>query len=384
MASIQLTTWKDVLDHLLDWLGANPSAEALRDCRRASLAAQREVTTSNNWVYYYTRGRMVTVAPQNVGTAQYTNSTRTVTLTGATWPSWALYGCVVLNNITYQVASVTDSTDLVLSVNSNPGADIPAGATYAIYRDTYPLPVDCRSIDCFKLVNLIWMLDYEHPSMWLQRQQIYRGQATPRLYTMRGDPHYQGTMAASFFPAPDNIYTLDYIYQRRPRQLIFDNVSAGTVSVTSLSTSVTGVGTNWDSRLVGSIFRTSQDGINLPTNYAGTNPARYERVVAAVNSTTSLTLDASVDTSYSGVKYLISDPLDIEDGAMLTAVLRCAEWQLAQSRSKKDRELAMQEWNRALILAREADSRNFAESAAGTRRNYPFRLAYFPSGPDVS
>lgn len=388
MASLQMTTWKDIIDHVVDWLGANPSAEAYRDARRASLSAMRDLATAHSWTVYYTRGRLDTVAPQNTGTIQYQHSTgsspRLVTLSDDTWPSWAAQGSLVINSITYQVATRLSDTTITLTSSSNPGTDVAAGATYALYRDTYPLPIDCQSIDQMTLVNLVWLLAYEHPGTWIQRQQIYRGQATPRFYTLRGDPHYQGALAVSFFPAPDAVYHMDYIYKRLPRQLKFDAVLAGKVTLTNGSASVTGTGTAWDSRMVGSVFRASADTQNLPTNYAGAWPYRYERIVVDVVSATELTLDAVVDSTLTGVKYVISDPVDIEPGAMLTCLLRGSEFQTATSRTKKDREEARMAYERALLLAREADARNFGESAAGVRRPYPYRLAYMPGGPDVS
>jgi hypothetical protein len=388
MPSIAFSTYKDLVDHVEDWLGANPSAEARRDARRAALQAYRNLGNEHRWTYYYARGRMNTVAPYVTGTIQYQHTggavSRLVTLTDGTWPDWAGNAYLVLGIVTYQVGALLSGTQLQLTEISNPGADVAAGTSYTLYRDTFPLPTDCLAIDRMMLVNYAWQLHYEKPGRWLERQRIYRGQATPRTYSIFGDPHYFGTLSVGFFPAPDNAYGLDFIYQRRPRPLLIEAYSAGTVVATVGSTSLVGSGTNWGCNMVGSSLRLSSDNVSLPTALWGSNPYAVERVVTAVTSPTALVVDEMMPATVGPVKYVISDPADIEDGAMSTALLRGCEFQAAMARHMKDRPEAASAYRDALILAREADSRNFSEAVAGQRAAYPFRLAYFPTGPDIS
>lgn len=388
MAALSMTTWKDLIDHLIDWTGSNPGGDATRDARRASLSALRELGSMARWSYYYQRGRMNSVAPYSTGTAAYDHTggafERMLTLTSGTWPAWASFGSLVIANVIYEVADRKSDTVVTLTSASNPGDDLASGTGYAIYRDTFPLPTDCLAIDMMVLVNYAWVMGSEHPTSWLQRQQIYRGQALPRVYCIRGDPNYIGTMAVSFFPAPDAAYNFDYIYQRRPRPLLIDEYAAGSVTTSSGSATLTGVGTSWTSRMVGSVARVSSSQSLSPTGLSGSNPYRFERIITAVGSPTSITLDDSVDEAYTRVKYSISDPVDIEEGAMLTALLRGCEYQMAVARHMKDRQEEETAWLRSLIQAREADSRNFSEDHAGARHPFPYRLANFPAGPDVS
>lgn len=381
---LKLTTYRDMIDHVLDYLGANPDASATRDARRAIQNAYRDLASRHHWSYYYTRGRLGTVAPYSTGTINYTQATRTVTLSDGVFPSWASQGVLVITNVAYEIATNPSNTTLVLTQHSNPGTDLAAGTTYSMYQDTYPLPVDCQAIDRMILVNNAFAMWYEHPSAWLERQRIYRGPAVPRSYTIRGSPNYFGSLAISFFPPPDAIYQFDFIYQRRPRPLLRDAVFAGTVTFGTGTTTLDGDGTAWDSGLVGSVVRISGDNINLPTGLAGSYPALFERIVTAVGDASTLTVDAAFDQTLGPVKYLISDPVDMEELAMLTALQRGVEFQVATSRNQEVRRQAQADYTKALIEAMEADSRNMAIEQAGPQKQYPYRLANFPRGADVS
>lgn len=382
MARIRLTTYQDLLDHLVDYVGSSTSDETVRFARRAVQDAYNHFPALHNWTYLYSRGRVTTVAPQTTGTITYTNSTLTVLLTGATWPSWVLQGVVVINNIPYSIATNPSSTTITLSATVNPGADVAAGSTYTLYQDVYSLPTDFTRCDEVVNVNYGLRLSFEHPSSWLEFQRIYRGPATPRIYAITGSPLYYGTMAMRFFPPPDNIYFMDFIYKRRPRILSIVNVNAGTATTTSGSTTVTGAGTSWDSSMIGCSIRFSQQGVNIvPTGPSGEQPFYLERIITAVASTTSLTVD--LDPAYTGstLSYAISDPIDIEEGAMLNFMLRLCEKQTRIARRIKSNPEEIADFQAAKMEAMEADSRSSQRQVVGGG-GYPRRLRDFPSGAD--
>lgn len=399
MPAINLTTYKDLTEHLLDFMGANPGGDAARDARRAACGGLTCLARSSLWQYYITRGRIATVAPQNTGTVQFQASSGSypnlLTLTGSTWPDWAGQGTVILPatnvlnsstaSVCYQVVSRINSTQIQLSTNSNPGVDLPSGTTYTLYRDTYPLPIDCTTLDRCMLVGYAVTLDYEHPGQWLTRQQIYRGPATPRFYTVRGDADYLGVMSLSFFPPPDNTYEVEFMYNRQPRALKVEAYTAGKVSISIGSNTLTGVGTKWDAnRHTGTIVRLSGDGVSSPTSDVGSNPAALERVVMQVVSPTSLLLDNVAPATYTNVLHMISDAADIEPLAMRLALLRASEYQLGVARNRRDRDMLEKAWVEELLRAREADSRNFSLQSPRGYRSFPTRLADFPRGGDVS
>jgi hypothetical protein len=396
MAFFPLTTYKDLKIHVIDFLGGNPGGDVSRDARRAVQNGYRDLGAASNWAYYYMRGRINTVAPYNTGTIAYTNATRTVTLTGGTWPSWAQYGVLVIGavttgppaqqtgNVLYQVAANPTNTTLVLTNQTNPGIDIPAGTTFTLIQDTYPLPTDCMSADRMILVNNAYALQYEHVGLWLERQRIFHGPAMPRFYTFRGDISFYNAMAVSFFPAPDSAYPIDFIYKRRPRPLTVEDYNTGTASCVMGMTGLAGVGTAWTADMVGSVVRLSADGLNLPDGIVGSNPYAQARVIVGWSSATSLTVDQPWSQTLTGVKHVVSDPADVEDGAMLTGLFRSIEYQISMTRAQKRIADTQKLWQQALIFARESDSRNFALESSGGRPAYPYRLAQMPRGPDVS
>jgi hypothetical protein len=386
MARAQLYTFKDLTEHARDYLGANASGSAGRDCRRAALTALRALASNSRWTYYFDIWRVVTNAPYSTGTVVYDHTggayERVVTLTGGTWPAWAPLGRIAINSIKYDIAARKSATELTLSVNNNPGEDV-ASTTFTLDRDTYPLPVDFLSLGVVTLANRATLLGFEHPSQWLERQQLYRTPSIPRTYTIRSDPNYQNTLAVSFFPSPDQAYSVDAVYQRTARQLNIEEYADGTVTTGIGSATVTGSGTAWTSRMAGSVFRVTDSRTDIPTGRDGDNPPLYERVIASVESATSLTLDDVIDETLTAVKYSISDPVDVETSAMLTALLRGVESQLGKSRRMADRDELEAEYNRALILAREADSRSFQDARAGEFLSYRMRMADMPMGPDA-
>ncbi len=370
MPAIQLTTWSDLLDHLVDWCGANPAAEVRRDARRASLNAMRDFSTAARWSYYYQLGRIVTSAPYSTGTVEYDHtggsSERLMTLTDGVWPSWAALGSVVIDNVRYDVATRLSDTTVTLASSTNPGADVAAGESYTLIRDTYPMPINLNSIGMLILVGRSIVLEMDHPNTWLERQRIFHGVSEPRTYTITGSPDHVSGMALRLWPPPDDAHQMDLVYMRHPRQLKVDLVNAGKASLSSGSAAVTGSGaTAWSSRLVGSVFRVGVDPTKPATGWVGENPPQAERIVTAVSSTTQLTLDETVSFTAGSAYYSISDPVDVEPGAMLTGLLRCCEHQMSQARHMKDRAEVQRDYNAALILAREADSRYFRDEASG-------------------
>lgn len=386
MATVPLTTFADVVEYLVQYVGDNGTQDALRDCRRAAIDGLRELASAHEWSYYWTRGRVVTDAPQTSSTITYDHTggayERMVTIAAGTWPTWAKYGQLVISNIAYQVDDYKSSTVITLASSSNPGADVAAGTSYTLYRDSYPLPTDVLQLDQMINVSNSIPLQYVHPSAWLTRQQVYYGPSGPSEYTLTGSEDVTGRMAVRFYPVPDDDYTIDFMYRRRPRALVYHEVDDGTVSVTGGTTTVTGSGTAFTAGMVGSVIRLSANSTDAPTNAAGANVYAVERIITAYTSATSVTVDDTIDDTYSGVKYQVSDRVDVEEGAMLTAYLRSCERQAAIVRVMKNDRQAREEYLGALIQAREADRRNSAFRGPGYGPNVA-RLRDYPAGSDA-
>lgn len=386
------TTVVDMVSHLRDYLGTNVNQEAHRAIIRSIQAGLRELVNARTWSYLYQRHRIATNEPYDTGTIQYQVSAgtypRQVTLTSGTWPSWANLGTLAIGTVTYEI--VRRISDSIVQMDSvvNSAADIASGTSYTLYSDTYVLPEDFVASDR-AYAEISWGgMEFVHPHLWLQVTRYYRSSSdTPRYYTFTGDPRAAGRMCMRLFPYPDSARTIDLVYHRRPRKITLEKYNTGTVTADASggsTTTITGSGTAWTSSMVGSVIRLSSDALNLPTDLAGSNPYAVERTIKVVSSATSLTVDEAIDTSYTGVKYEISDPIDIEDGAMLEAYFRCCEKHLATVRKHSAVGDATALYRDALIRAMEADSRSFAGRVAGPGGVYRQRFADMPRGDDVS
>jgi hypothetical protein len=378
-----LVTYDDLTSHAIDYGQQARDAETERFARRAVLAAYQDLPNHHRWSYYKQVGRIVTSDDYSTGTVEfdYTGgaSERMLTLTSGTWPSWAALGSVVIDNVPYAVATRVSDSIITLTNSENPGADVAASTTYAIYRDTYVLPCDFAAIGDVVMLNQAYQLQQISVNDWVVAQKSYRGPGTPTSYCITSDPNYFGELALRLYPYPDDSYELSFLYQRRPRPLVRHRYSTGTVAVTSGSTTLTGTGTTWTSDMVGSVVRIAASGeTDVPTGLSGAQPYLIERTITGYTSATVLTLDSDPAQTLSTVKYMISDPVDVEPGAMMTFLMREIEKHTRLIRRLKADPQELMEHRKAHLLALEADSRHFQPKAAGDQILYRPRLSDMP------
>lgn len=390
-----LFTFADAFDALIAYLGASPSTQTLRDCRQAIDEALRDIVNAHTWSYYYTFGRLNTNAPFNDGTIKFQLSSgplpnyMTLTPQASTgWPSWAADGYIYINNIVYRVDRVIDATHLtmqVLNVNLAPRADLAAGTSYQLYQDSYLLPVDFIAQDQSLYETCFGPLQYVHPREWLFAHRYIFNTGIPQFYAIDSDIKYPNRLVVRLAPLPVDNRTLDYIYKRRPRPILWQTMSQGTVSLVSGSVSVVGVGTAFDQTMAGSVLRVSPT-VALPTWMPGPNPATFEAIIDSVQDSTHLKLMPLTPSTvtYTGVGYVISDPIDIETGSMLNAFLRCCEHKVGQIRIMKDKPDALTQYRYELQKAKDADTRSFSGRAEGEIGWNRMRLKDMPLGPDMS
>jgi len=386
MPNQRLITFRDCVEHLLDYTGGGTDEINLRRARRAVLNAYREVSNARPWHYYFRLGKINTVASYSTGTVAYDHTggsnERELTLTSGTWPDWAGLGTVLVDNVPYDVAARVSATVLTLSVNNNPGADVAAGTSYQIFQDTYQLPGDFKS--CGEMVNstTAGTIPYIQPDEWPGLHRSLRAPAMPSHFTITSDPRYHGVLAVRFGPPPSSTWRYDFVYRRKPRDLVTENYSTGTVTVNSASTTVTGTGTAWTTAMEGAVIRFSGDGTNLPTSPAGGpggEPAVVERIITDVASATSLTIDAVPGQTLTAVKYLISDPIDIEMESMQNYLLRECERQVRIGTKYQPTAFEEELHKLAMMQAFEADNRATEPRWSGSgRRAWP-RVDDFPA-----
>lgn len=357
-------TYADVVEHLLDLHEVDRTATLnQRNARRAILNAYRDLPQKHPWSYYFRQRLLQTAASYSTGTIDYDHTggvnERQVTLTTGTWPTWAAFGRLIIDGVHYEVDTRVSSTIITLKEDSNPGADVAALTTYQIYRGAYPLPVN------FKRMGRIWDIDGGRTLPYVDQQDHHDGAVhffdtpqTPWQYTLRNNGDYYGSMQLLFGPPPDALLSYDLLYEVTPRPLALDYYATGTIAISGTTVTLT-TGT-WPSTCVGSILRVSS-GASAPTNLIGSlsadNPFVSQHVIKSRTSDTVVVLEESGGTVSSGTGYSVSDPIDIEPGAMLNAFLRMCEAEFCRADNRKDAEARRELAHLAIIEAKEADSR---------------------------
>jgi hypothetical protein len=386
-----LTTFADLIDHALAYLGGDTNRANSDKARRAVIQAYTELPTKHQWNFFRSVGRVTTYASYATGTVTYDHTgganERQVTLTGGTFPSYAAGATLVIADIPYTVDERISSTVLTLTAGSNPGEDITDATAFTIYQDSYALPSDFLVADEFVCDQFPDRMMFRPAHEWATYRRRNVGPGKPISFTFTGDGLPAGSMVVRFFPPPDIAYAMDFLYKRRARRLAIDRREDGTVSVTSSGTTVTGANTNFTASMVGSVIRIGGNSVNPVTGYDGEFPPEQERTIDDVASATSLTVTAAFDQTLAGMRYVVSDPVDYEPDIMGRFLLREVERQCRLMARMKALPDDAAEHMAALIDARAADSRYSGRRAEGNEGIRGWRLRDYPttgSGTEVT
>jgi hypothetical protein len=217
----------------------------------------------------------------------------------------------------------------------------------------------------FSLTKL-WVIPYLAPEEWLKEQRWLKTTGLTYAFTVMGDPKVPGGQAIRFTRSPSLAETFDYPYYRSPRPLRIYSETAGTVSIAADGVTVTGAGTAFTSRHVGSVIRIGLDGTNIPTGLDGDHPYAEEQVIKSVESATSLTVQSTFSQALSDVKFRISDPIDINVQTMLSVFRRLCEKALIFNKNMQGKAEAIQLANAELKTAMGSDAPYYGSDTEGT------------------
>lgn len=369
-------TFQDAIDSLMDTEGVS-GGQSSRMARAAVMEAYRELPTLHDWAHFRRRGTIKTVAVQSTGTVTYTHSTRTVTLTGATFPSTETHNYrIKFGGTSYPIESYGTSTTVILPETFNPGANV-ASTTYELFRPEYPVPVDFRQGGA-----LIHLTNDAYTPTWVPHvslmQWLVLSDATwdgNNRYTIRSDS--QGRMVFDFAPAPRTEIRYEFAYRAEPRplQLFSGSAEHVTGTISTSATTVTGSGSGFKSSMVGCVIRFI-DSATPPTGINGRppatdNPYSEQRWITEVASATSLTISEELEEAYTGKAYSIGAPIDIESTAMQNLFHRLVELKFAIKTRQTDKKIELRQaaYMDALRKAQEADYR-LGDIETGARDSY--------------
>ncbi len=375
------------LEELARIEGAGVGAVPIRSAIRR---AYREIVGCHDWSYLHVNGRIQLKAAQSTGTVTYDSTggtyERMLTLAGATWPTDAIDWAVKLttddgNEIVCDIEARKSATVVTLDATMCPNADITAGAVYVAYPRYYKLPNDFVALDRPVTEAFSYLGEYVSFERMLELHRYYNDEGEVRYFTIGPIPDLLGAMGLFVNPPSDTAETLDFTYKRRPRELRYVGTdsaeAAGTITVVAASASVAGSSTAFASTHVGSLFRIGNSATIVPTGFDGLSPYVEQRVIVAYTSAAAITLDAAVSASASGVKYSITDPLDI-DVCMYDALMQLAKQYLSSERNWKNAPAIAASAHDAMLRAKCADNRVFGREICGVSLGHAWRLSDSP------
>lgn len=358
-------TYQDMVEHVLDRFDLSRRPRTLRLARRAVQTALATISTYGPWKRFTRIHRFQSVAPDQNVTATYTESTRAVTRSTGTWPSWAGDGQIKIGTKEYQVQERTSDTVLTIRPEFTPGANVASGLT-TLSQYLYLLPRDVERLS--ELLDETWEVALEYASdmdahAWDVLDSLGIGE--PHTYSIVGHPNQLERMAVRLVPSPQSARVYSGSYQRRGAIARFEKVEDGTVTINgdpTATTTVTGTGTAFTSEMVGAIIRIGSAAASPGPQIGGLDEsdieAAEERLITAVTDSTTLTVDSAISSDYTDVKYTISSLIDLEQTAVREALFRLAESEFARLSSRPDANNVMGEFWRALEVAKAADVRH--------------------------
>jgi hypothetical protein len=325
-----MLTWHDAVQQVLDTVGGQKTGG--RNIQAAKIAVQealQHLPTERTWNYYLSPHRIVTSAQYDTGTITYDHtggsSERLVTLASGTWPTWAEYGTLLIDSIPYEVNRRLSDTTLTLTASKNPEADVAAGTSYTLYRESYTLPAGFTALHHIDRVA-DWNGCYVSPLAFQNARESLEYSGQPRVYTIMPDTKDPSRMAFWVYPGSQSSERIDLLFKRRPTLLRVYDYSTGTVTVSVGARTVTGTGSVFTSKMADAAIRfgTTADvpgGINDVDD-----PYDHEAVIDTFDTTTQLTLKTNAELGSTSVKYRISDRIDVNDGAMQLALMDLARF----------------------------------------------------------
>lgn len=361
--SPDLFTYRDAIDHLRAFVGGLSQEADQERARSAIQESYREVGQTRKWKYHQTLGSVPLDASYSTGTVTYVSSTRALTLATGSWPSWTKYGKVAITGYDplYKVQSVSGAI-ATLDANFCPTANISTATAYTLIRTLYPLPGDLLHMEDIMDESYFWSRGYAVPDEIMRLEREFKTINQPFRWTIAAHPDLHG-LALWIYGYPSAAESLHFMYQRRPRPLMLDGYalysSQGTgvyASVATTTATLTGLTTQDD--MVGAVFRLGRTSgtYTVPGGRAAYTNYATQRIVTAVPSSSTLTLDSAPDSTLSGNRgFAISDPVDLPE-YLWPAFLRGCEYHMLMKVDASRAKLAYDFYREALRLALASDS----------------------------
>lgn len=331
----------DILDAVIRYTGAQSSEQIVTDAKESILDALAELWSKYDWPWYQDQHIMQFDPPYSTGTVQYDATTRQFTLTGGTWPSWAIYGVMKIGNNDARVNKRISDTVLEIEDGSGYLTDLTTDTAYTLYRHAYPVPSTIRKVSYLFLDQQKWQSVVYLPAIEFRTCRPGSYGAVPQVFTIMKDRAVGTGLALYLWPYPGTRYTARFNYIRSPEPITIWNESTGKITVTSGDATVTGTDTAFTTEHEGCLLRVGRTASAVPTAVSGTAPLSEELLIDTVASATSLEATSEVTTSRTAVKYDISSILDIDEIIMRPVFMQHCYYQMGKRRSYDDKKMAI-------------------------------------------
>lgn len=317
-------TFWDMVQRLILRNGLPGSSSDVARARTAVDAAYRYLPAVHNWRFYNRRLALTTEVPATIDAVSYDHTggtyERQLTITGtSTWPTTAVYGEVLMGDVSYQIERRVSNSVVTLSEETNPGQDMTSTAV-TWYRSVYPFPVPVRQVAEVWRGNQMFRLRVCTPAEYPRMRRMFRQPGTPMQYAIIPSRDRIGVMDFCFIPPP----TISEVYEIQvdvnPMPLRTYEVSGVDAVLTSGSVTVTSASASFNTNLVGTVFRLSPNDslpMGLHQDVDGRVEYEWQSVVRKVVSATELELVEASPVTASDRAFSISDVLDINPATML-------------------------------------------------------------------
>jgi hypothetical protein len=325
-------TLQDLVSHVLDAFDLGGDTVEVRRAKRAALEGFEMATKRHEWSRY--NDEIVVALPGALQTGIISiNAEGSVSLSGATWPSDATNGSLIVAEVSYRITErVSDS---VVKIENWQGTA--SGVSRQMVYNRFVIPYDVRSIfDCYDVaeevsLSLVSMAELRDR----RRSSLEEEIDTPRAAAFQSvtiDGVVQTEMRV--YPNPVNQTKLIVAYNRHPKSPRW-MLDLGEVSVAS---NVLTTQKQISAGLVnGARVRISATPQSPDAEYSFrmSEPVLYETEGVAVSRLTQNTLSVSGIANVSGVGAVLTDALDIPE-FLIPAVKQFAEASFRRTRTTQD------------------------------------------------
>lgn len=302
-------TYSDIIDYvsrIVYSYGASAGVSASRDQIRAAISSSyAAIAVKADWRRYQA---FVRFNVNNMFTAQAEYTGTTLVLSSGEWPVWCERCTVRISSGSCRIDKRSSNT--VVTLESEAPLPVQPGVyTVTVFHDAHKLPGDFLFVNgAFLGTQGCELRPTTHVNAWRMYGRHITGAFPTHFIVETGAKNY-----VRLVPPPTGLISVDVFYRRRSRPLVHsgrDEVnSAGKVSVNG--TSVTGTDTTFRQDMVGCVLRIGTE-TDMPTDLDGFYPYQEERLITAVNSATSLTVDSPFDVNHANVMYSVTSQLDID------------------------------------------------------------------------